>query len=116
MERISVRQRIKDVKRVLLATALSVGTLSGSVNVAAAGGAEGSLPSQKGLVCSFDPECPAELPYCNIIYPSSGENFGVCSDTEIHVTQVIDGEECPAGTTRRQIYPNEGSEAVCLPH
>jgi len=72
-----------------------------------------SQPS--GLVCSFDPDCknPA-APFCNITYSSTG-NVGTCSATKSAVIQVTDDEKCPVGLRKQAIYPNEGTESVCVP-
>lgn len=69
-----------------------------------------------GEACSFDPDCKnQDRPYCNVVYDLDSGNYGVCGEVnEPDPLQVVDGEACPTGTKRQEIYNNEGSEAVCL--
>ncbi|OGD73329.1 hypothetical protein A3K29_04335 [Candidatus Collierbacteria bacterium RIFOXYB2_FULL_46_14] len=56
-----------------------------------------------------------QTPYFFIQYSLKGNTPG-CSSIRIKPpVQVMEGQACPPNTTRQLIYPNEGSEAVCLP-
>lgn len=70
----------------------------------------------RGQACSFDPDCKDPVaPFCNINYDLVNGNHGTCSATDIpEPIQIIEGENCPPGTVKQYVYPNEGTEAVCI--
>jgi len=72
--------------------------------------------------CAIPIDCPnPSEPYCNIYYPLRGSNnpsqlpYGLCEANPIQEPlQITSEDECPTGTLKQLIYPNEGTEAVCL--